>query len=1245
MAYESLKSEIRQYIKTNGQNEITGQILQNILIDMVNQYPSLDGYATQQWVLNQNYVTSAILGNYLPLSAGQNNALTGDLYVGANSIHLDYNTTAGSAYSNISHEKIVVGSTLNIINGEFTATIKNDGTIQLYSYHDVLGEVVEYNTILGPHAITTGGNVTADAFVKAGGTAAQFLKADGSVDNSTYLTSLAVAGLSDVVLTNLTNGQALVYDSTTSKWINTTIQGGGGGTVTSIDTGTGLTGGPITTSGTISISSTYQTYISHGESAYNSLANYLPLNGGGTITNANDYSLNISEKGLLFYYNGSLYGSLSLTSTPDGPVFDVSSNLTIGGNTIWNAGNFPLSFSTLANGQALVYNGTNWTNASVVNSVAGYQGTVTTTELATALGLSSYVKPTIVDALADGVLIVYDSGGWITQRGSTYLSSYATQSWVGNNYLPLEGGTLSGILTIAPPISSSYQDALVLHDSGSGSSEGSRIRFTSASYTTGITLGPNSDKTALLINDTDIIATRTWVGQQGYITSLAVAGLSDVVLTNLTNGQALVYNGTNWANASVVNSVAGYQGTVTAAELASALSLSSYVKPTIVDALADGVLIVYDSGGWITQSGSTYLSSYAKTSDLANYLPLNGGGTITNANDYSLNISEKGLLFYYNGSLYGSLSLTSTPDGPVFDVSSNLTIGGNTIWNAGNFPLSFSTLANGQALVYNGTNWANASVVNSVAGYQGTVTAAELASALSLSSYVKPTIVDALADGVLIVYDSGGWITQSGSTYLSSYATQSWVQQQGYITSSGSCNYAATAGSATQLSSYAIENFMVFSNENSDYLNASFTNLDFSAKAHQKHIEFWDSGGRPDTGWYNFTIGSLECINTLSVAEAANLCTTSGSVGIGTTSPSYKLDVNGTINGTTIYQNGNAVRTSGDTYISSGTIYIGSNSITPLSSSVLSGYLPLNGGGTLTATGSDIKMLFTNEGMSWKVSGTTYGSILFSMTAQTGPQINLSSAKVGGYDVRTTNDCYISGNTIYVGSNSLTVSSGGSGTVTSVATGTGLTGGTITTSGTISISSTYRTYISNGNTAYGWGNHADAGYLQSASAMYFFSSGNYLSARFATQSFAVDAASNFIEFWQGGAGFFNFHVGSVTQVSDIRNKDVTQYGAEPPIESIAHAPSIIFTWKEGFSVDKRPHVGSIAQYWQTILPEAVTKDSQGYLSMQYDVIALLSAISVAKRVTEHERRIETLERENALLRLELNQIKMQHRMQ
>ena len=58
---------------------------------------------------------------------------------------------------------------------------------------------------------------------------------------------------------------------------------------------------------------------------------------------------------------------------------------------------------------------------------------------------------------------------------------------------------------------------------------------------------------------------------------------------------------------------------------------------------------------------------------------------------------------------------------------------------------------------------------------------------------------------------------------------------------------------------------------------------------------------------------------------------------------------------------------------------------------------------------------------------------------------------------------------------------GGTGTVTSITAGTGLSGGTITTMGTIAISSTYLSYISHGETAYGWGNHADAGYLTSVS--------------------------------------------------------------------------------------------------------------------------------------------------------------------
>ena len=79
----------------------------------------------------------------------------------------------------------------------------------------------------------------------------------------------------------------------------------------------------------------------------------------------------------------------------------------------------------------------------------------------------------------------------------------------------------------------------------------------------------------------------------------------------------------------------------------------------------------------------------------------------------------------------------------------------------------------------------------------------------------------------------------------------------------------------------------------------------------------------------------------------------------------------------------------------------------------------------------------------------------------------------------------------------------GSGTVTSIGVGTGLsssTGGAITTSGTLSISSDYQTKISHGETAYGWGNHANAGYLTASSTVittlqsYFDASGHAKSA-------------------------------------------------------------------------------------------------------------------------------------------------------
>ena len=111
-----------------------------------------------------------------------------------------------------------------------------------------------------------------------------------------------------------------------------------------------------------------------------------------------------------------------------------------------------------------------------------------------------------------------------------------------------------------------------------------------------------------------------------------------------------------------------------------------------------------------------------------------------------------------------------------------------------------------------------------------------------------------------------------------------------------------------------------------------------------------------------------------------------------------------------------------------------------------------------------------------------------------------------------------------------------------------------------------------------------------------------------------------------------YATGNVVALSDIKQKNVEQYDAHLGFEDVANAPIIKFTWKDPKAEDKGLQVGSIAQYWEKVLPEAVKRDKEGTLSMSYGVVALVAAISTAKKVQEHERRIADLERENKELK-------------
>jgi hypothetical protein len=85
-------------------------------------------------------------------------------------------------------------------------------------------------------------------------TAGKFLSAAGgwAVPPSAGGGSGSLAGLSDVAIISPSNNSLLQYRATDGKWHNVSLSIVGG-TVTSVDTGVGLSGGPITTSGTVSL--------------------------------------------------------------------------------------------------------------------------------------------------------------------------------------------------------------------------------------------------------------------------------------------------------------------------------------------------------------------------------------------------------------------------------------------------------------------------------------------------------------------------------------------------------------------------------------------------------------------------------------------------------------------------------------------------------------------------------------------------------------------------------------------------------------------------------------------------------------------------------------------------------------------------------------------------------------------------------------------------------------------------------
>lgn len=260
--------------------------------------------------------------------------------------------------------------------------------------------------------------------------------------------------------------------------------GGGSGTVTTVSTGTGLTGGPITTSGTISLANTAVTAGTYGNSTYVSqitvdaqgritaASNVAILSGGsGTVTNiATGTGLTggpITTTGTVSLANTTVtsgsYGNAAavatftvndqgqLTAAANSSIAIAASQITSGQLAIANGGTGTSSPSLVA-GTNVTISGT-WPNQTI-NSTGGGGGTYTRTSFTATAGQTSFSATytvNYVQVYVNGVLL--NAADYTATTGTTVVLAVAAAAGDIVEIIALNISFTSGVTVAGTPVS------------------------------------------------------------------------------------------------------------------------------------------------------------------------------------------------------------------------------------------------------------------------------------------------------------------------------------------------------------------------------------------------------------------------------------------------------------------------------------------------------------------------------------------------------------------------------------------------------------------------------------------------------------------------------------------------------------------------------------------------------------------------------------------------------------------------
>ena len=978
-------------------------------------------------------------------------------------------------------------------------------TSALANYLPIAGGAITGNLSVGGTLAVTGAatfssSITAGSFVKSGGTASQFLKADGSVDSNTYATqtwvgenyvsiaffsrlfkayngntlvspnnttatidnikamfgfwteqyisalgrgsggtggSTALSDLVDVAIASPTNGQALVYNSTTGKWINQTISGGG--------TDMATVWRNLAANTNEQINASHLTNALSGYATSSDLTGYLPLSGGtmtGELITASPITIN--------GYGGRTFGITPTNAGHNGDNVDVG----------WNW--------TDKDGAGAFF------RSSDANSQAGSFGFYASNSAGTTCQL------------------IGTPAGSLTWGGNELLTSADA-----GNFVTLDTAqTITGAKTFASTIYLSNASAsytISAKDANAASRDFLKIVYTMNSDT-------GVQTASMTLNSYGNLTTAfAPANTEGY-QRLRLGSSNKLNAANNMYGSIRLYGRRNSSSPSATV----YYGDINPDVLSANRTWTLPNKSGTI-ALAD------DFGDLFTVLTSTNDTNLSVTI---------GGTTKTITNLYALRL--KGVRVTEETVSYGDLnSLTGT---------------------------SYSIVTN----YIGNSNWQHAPTIQTGNYWGGAVVVKGQDSNLMMQLFWNAKHNESTTPTGKLWFrarTSGGWgddwkelaFADGNIATATALATARTLWGQSF---DGTAN---VSGNMTNVGTITGNgNITVTKTTTADAI-VSVTNSNGTVQLYTLSNRGLYDGTSGSTGWIIATNGT-------------NTWMSRGNVGIGTTTPSYKLHVSGV-------SAAQSFRSTVETGVAP-MVVASSTLVTNLNADLLDGKHS-----TDFASASDVTTL---QGY-----------------------FDSSGAALNAVQLKTTRTLWGQ-------------SFDGTGNVT----------GAMTSVGSITLTNNSR--ISNATGSGGSlyiGRADDAGWVKMSD----------MCSRQGDTYWKIKS--------NGDGTFANVYSnGAVTALSDARHKTIVG-DVDLSVEQIAAMPAIRYRWND--RRDNGLYVGSIAQDWQTILPEVVmtSDDEQRTLSLSYGVAALIASITTARKVVNHEERIAQLERENQELRNELNRIK------